>query len=192
MAAVQVVLHNVTERKLEESELRQSEEKFAAAFEAAPDMIGISRLGDSVQTALILNLSATEELLQQTVGCAPSFAYSMSVRARSSAQTTVALLIGNQRRTITLSGQWQDYQFSAVPGGAADQVMFAIAIPMGGSVELSGVHAEFGACSPEYRKSDGRQGLFTKARFKDDVLVVRCEEGGIVSVETTVVAGLVS
>jgi hypothetical protein len=116
----------------------------------------------------------------------------MSVTARSSSQSTVGLLIGEQRRAVTLSEQWKEYQFTAVPGGAMDQVAFAIAIPMGGAAEVSGVHAEFGACSPEYRRSEGRQGLFTKARFKDDLLVVCAEEGGIISAETTVVAGLVS
>jgi hypothetical protein len=143
------------------------------------------------QTAEILNLSATEGLLQQPVGCSPNFAYSMSVTARSSSRSTLGLLIGEQRRTATLSEQWQEYQFTAVPGGAMDQVTFALAISMGGVAEVSGVHAEFGACSPEYRRSEGRQGLFTKARFKDDLLVVSCEEGGIISAETTVVAGLV-
>lgn len=142
------------------------------------------------QTALILNLIATEGLVQQTVGCSPSFAYSMSVTARSSSRSTVGLLIGEQRRTVMLTEQWQEYQFTAVPGGVTDQVPFGIAIPMGGAVEVSGVHAEFGACSPEYRRSEGRQGLFTKARFKDDLLVMSCEEGGILSAEITVVAGL--
>jgi hypothetical protein len=142
------------------------------------------------QTAQILNLSGTEGLVQQAVGCSPNFAYSMSVTAKSSSQGTIGLLIGGQRRTITVSGQWQEYEFTAVPGGATDQVVFAVAIPMGGSVELGGVHAEFGACSPEYRKSDVRQGLFTKARFKDDLLVVSSEESGIISTEAIVVARL--
>jgi hypothetical protein len=142
------------------------------------------------QTAQVLNLSAAEVLLQQAVGCSPNFAYSMSVMARSNSQSTIGILIGAQRRTVTLGGQWQEYQFTAAPGGASDQVVFAIAIPMGGEVELGGVHAEFGACSPEYRRSEGRQGLFTKARFKDDLLVVCSEESGSISVEATVVAGL--
>jgi hypothetical protein len=114
----------------------------------------------------------------------------MSVMARSNSQSTMGILIGAQRRTVTLSKQWQEYQFTAVPGGTEDHVLFAIAIPMGGEVELGGVHAEFGACSPEYRKSEGRQGYFPKARFQDDLLVV-CSEGvGNISVEATVVAGL--
>lgn len=142
------------------------------------------------QTAEVLNLSGTEALLQQAVGCSPSFPYSMSVMARSNSQCTIGILIGEQRRTVTTGGQWQEYQFTAAPSGAEDQVVFAIAIPMGGEVELGGVHAELGACSPEYRRSEGRQGLFTKARFKDDLLVV-CSEGvGNMSVEATVMAGL--
>jgi len=140
------------------------------------------------QTAQILNLSSNEGLLQQVAGCSPSFAYSLSVRANSSAGSTIELLIGGQRKNITLTDQWEDYRFTAVPGGNEDQVAFAVAVPMGGSVGLGGVHAEFGACSAEYRKSEGIQGLFTKARFKDDLLVVSSEESGIVSVETTVVA----
>jgi hypothetical protein len=142
------------------------------------------------QTAEVLNPSGSEVLLQQAVGCSPIFAYSMSVMARSNSQSTMGIVIGVQRRSVALSGQWQEYQFTAVPGGVADQVVFAIAIPMGGEVELGGVHAELGACSPEYRKSEGRQGYFPKARFKDDLLVVCSEECGSISVEATVVAGL--
>lgn len=142
------------------------------------------------QTSQILNLSGSEGLLQQTVGCSAGFAYSVSVRAKSDAQSTMAILIGAQRRTVTLCGQWQEYMFSATPGGTSEQVTFAIAIPAGGEVELGGVHAEFGACSPEYRKSAGRQGLFTNARFKDDLLVVSSEERGSISAEATVVARL--
>ena len=57
-------------------------------------------------------------------------------------------------------------------------------------MDLSGVQGEFGACTPEYRRSEGRQGLFTKARFKDDLLVVNSEENGIFSAEATVTAKL--
>jgi hypothetical protein len=142
------------------------------------------------QTAQVLNPSGTEVLLQQAVGCSPTFAYSMAVMARSSSQSAVGLMIGAQRRNVTLGGQWQEYQFTAVPGGAQDQVVFAIAIPMGGEVDLGGVHAEFGACSAEYRRSEGRQGYFPKARFKNDLLVVCSEESGSISVEATVMAGL--
>jgi hypothetical protein len=143
---------------------------------------------EAFQTAQILNLSGTEALVSQAVGCSPNFTYSMSVRAQSNSQSTIGLLIGGQRKNVTLSEQWQTYQFTAEPGGSMDQVSFAIAMPMGGAVGLGGVHAEFGACSPEYRKSEGMQGLFANARFKDDPLVVSCEKGGIFSTEATVVA----
>jgi hypothetical protein len=142
------------------------------------------------RTAQILNLSGTEGLVQQVVGCSPNFAYSMSVTAKSTSRSTMGMLIGAQRRTVTLVDQWQEYEFSAVPGGTLDQVVFAIEIPMGGAVELRGVHAEFGACSPEYRRSEGRQGLFTKARFKGDLFVVSSEERGMISAEATLVARL--
>jgi len=140
------------------------------------------------QTAQILNLSGAEALVSQAVGCSPNFAYSLSVRAQSNSQSMIGLLIGGQRTNVTLSEQWQTCQFTAVPGGSVDQVVFAIAIPMGGAVGLGGVQAEIGACSPEYRRSEGMQGLFAKARFKDDLLVVSCEEGGVFSAEATVVA----
>ncbi len=141
-----------------------------------------------LQTAQIVNLSGTEGLVSQAVGCSPNFAYSMSVKARSNSQSTAGLMIGEQRRDFTLSTQWQTCQFTAVPGGSLDRVIFAIALPMGGSVELGGVMAEFGACSPEYRRSEGMQGLFAKARFKDDLLVVSAEPGGVFSLETAVAA----
>lgn len=141
-----------------------------------------------LQAAQILNLSGSEGLVRQSVGCSPHFAYSVSIKARSDSRSSMGLLIGGQRSDITLSAQWQTFRFTAVPGGGIDQVTFGIAMPAGGSVELAGVMAEFGANSPEYRRSEGRQGLFARARFKDDLLVVSCEQGGSFSAETTVVA----
>ncbi len=140
------------------------------------------------QTAQILNLSGAEGVVSQAVGCSPNFAYSMSAKARSRSRSTVGLMIGGQRRDFALCDQWQTCQFTAEPGGSLDQAIFAITIPNGGSVELGGVMAEFGACSPEYRRSEGRQGVFAKARFKDDLLVVGCQASGIFSAEATVVA----
>jgi PAS domain S-box-containing protein/putative nucleotidyltransferase with HDIG domain len=46
VAAIQVVLHDITERKQAEKELRESEEKFATAFKASPDLISVTRLSD--------------------------------------------------------------------------------------------------------------------------------------------------
>jgi hypothetical protein len=152
--------------------------------------LGSAPIAGARQTSQLLNLSSSEGLIQQTVGCSASFAYSVSVTAKSDSQSTIAILIGGQRHTVTLGGQWHEYTFSAMPGGTSDQVTFAVAIPTGGEVELGGVHAEFGACSPEYRKSEGRQGLFTNARFKDDLLTVSSEERGFISAEATVVARL--
>jgi hypothetical protein len=140
------------------------------------------------QTAQILNLCGAEQSISQAVGCSPNFAYSMSIRAQSNSASTIGLLIGGQRTNVTLNEQWQAYQFTATPGGSVDQVVFAIAVPMGGAVGLGGVQVEMGTCLPEYRKSEGMQGLFSKARFKDDLLVLSCEESGIFSAEVTVVA----
>jgi len=140
------------------------------------------------QGVRIVNSGAAEGQASQTVGCAPTFPYSLATTARSSVGSTMGLLIGEQRMDVATSGQWQTFQFSAIPGGSIDHVTFAIAIPAGGEVELAGVEADFGADSPEYRQSEGRQGLFTQARFKDDALVVSGGEGGVFSAEITVIA----
>ncbi len=144
----------------------------------------------SDETTQILNLSGTEGIVQQTVACSPQFPYSMYVRAKSSSRNAIGLMIGGHRRTVSLGEQWNEWRFSAMPGGSSDQVTFAVAIPMGGAVELGGVHAEFGVSSPEYKRSEGRQGLFAKARFRDDILVLSSQERGVISAEATVVARL--
>src|SRR5450759_918008 len=46
IVAVSVIGHDITERVRAERERRQSEEKFAAAFHASPDLISITRLSD--------------------------------------------------------------------------------------------------------------------------------------------------
>ena len=140
------------------------------------------------QGVRIVNSGAAEGLAIQTVGCAPTFPYSVAATARSNGGSTMGLLIGSQRSDVALSGRWLAFQFSAIPGGSVDQVTFAIAIPPGGEVELAGVQADFGADTPEYRRSEGRQGVFTQARFKDDALVMDCAEAGVFSAEATLIA----
>lgn len=140
------------------------------------------------QGVRIVNSGAAEALARQTVACAPTFPYSVAATARSNGGGTMGLLIGSQRSDVALSAQWQAFQFSAIPGGSIDQVTFAIAIAPGGEVELAGVQADFGSDSPEYRRSEGRQGLFTQARFKDDALVVSGADAGVFSAEATVIA----
>lgn len=144
----------------------------------------------TLQTAQLLNLSDMEGAIRQAVGCSPSFSYSLAVKARSNSNVAIGLSIGDQRKDFSMSSEWQSYRLSAAPGGTTDQVVFAISLPMGGSAELAGVHAEFGESYPEYLKSEGRQGLFTNARFKDDLLVVSSEEAGVHSAEFSVVAKL--
>ena len=63
-----------------------------------------------------------------------------------------------------------------------------LALPAGGECELAGVQADFGAVIPEYKRSEERQGLFTKARFKHDELIVSCTEAGLFSAVVTVIA----
>jgi len=46
MVAVSVIEHDITERKRDERELRDSEEKLSAAFNGSPDLISITRLSD--------------------------------------------------------------------------------------------------------------------------------------------------
>jgi hypothetical protein len=142
------------------------------------------------QGVRIVNSGAAEGLASQTVGCAPTFPYSVAATARSNGVGTMGLLIGGQRSDVALTAQWQEFQFSAIPGGSVDQVTFAIAIPQGVEVELAGVQADFGADSPEYRRSEGRQGLFAQARFKDDALVVSCAEAGVFSIQSKVIASV--
>ena len=48
VAAVQVVLRDVTERNAATSQLRQSEEKFATAFHVSPDLLCITRVSDGM------------------------------------------------------------------------------------------------------------------------------------------------
>jgi len=46
IVAVSVIGHDITERKRAEREVRESEEKFAAAFSGSPDLLSITRISD--------------------------------------------------------------------------------------------------------------------------------------------------
>jgi hypothetical protein len=140
------------------------------------------------QGATLANTASTEGQLAQVVGCDPTLNYSVAVTARSASGAGLGVLIGGARRDVALTAQWQTVQFSATPGGAQDQVGFALAVPAGASVDIAGVMAECGATAAEYRYSDARQGLFTEARFQDDALVVSGTEPGVYAATLRIVA----
>jgi hypothetical protein len=140
------------------------------------------------QAVTITNSATSEALVSQTVGCDPTIPYSVAMTVRSALGSPLGLLIGAQRGNFLLTPSWQRVQFSAVPGGTADQVVFAVAIPAGGQIEIAGVQADAGADSPEYRLSQARQGIYSQARFKDDALILTCAQGGVYSANVAIIA----
>ena len=60
VVAVSVIAHDISERRLADRELRQSEEKFSAAFHASPDLMAITRMSDG--TILEVNEAYTQLL----------------------------------------------------------------------------------------------------------------------------------
>jgi hypothetical protein len=140
------------------------------------------------QGATLMNTATTESQLSQTVNCDPLQSYSVAVTARSLSGSSMGVLIGAARSNVTLTAAWQQVRFTATPGGAVDQVTFALAFGMGASVDIAGVMAECGDGWAEYRRSEARQGVYAEACFANDALVVSGTEPGVYAAAVTIVA----
>ena len=96
----------------------------------------------------------------------------MTLSARSPEAASIDVMIGNQKRTMPLTTEWQTLSFSAIPDSPIDDVVFALALDANSSLDVAGIQVDYGDCMSEYKRSSGQQGVYQKARFADDSLVL--------------------
>jgi hypothetical protein len=168
--------------------LAWSEDQTQAAWTKDAGLVVTLFSNPGAQGARLANTWGAEAVISQTVACDPRLPYSMAVTARGASAPSIGLIMGGQRQKAVLAGHWNQYVFSATPGGAMDEVVFAVAVPAGATAEIAGVMVECGTARPEYRRSDARGGLFSRARFLDDALVVSGVEPGVYATTVTIVA----
>ncbi len=125
-----------------------------------PDPLGTSRATTAVNTG------GAAASIAQTLAVPGTYQYSLSVWARG---TTVTLEIGSATKTVALSSTWT--RVSMTGSGTT----FGVSIGAGASVDLFGMQVEAQIAASDYKMTTTRAGVYTKARFMDDVLKVTAQ-----------------
>ena len=110
--------------------------------------------------------------LQQSVNAPASLDYCLSLYARSDQSTRVWLVRGSATDARTISPQWTRLISSGQLRDSADSISFGIAVDPGTTVEVFGIQAEAQTTASLYKRTAETGGVYSNARFRDDVLTI--------------------
>src|SRR5579863_7181856 len=128
-------------------------------------------IGGTMASRLI-NPSAADLTLQQTVNAPGWFFYCFSVYARSqSGNISLFLQAGSaiSTRTIRSSGLWSRISNSAELNTTAESLSAGIVIPAGQSLYVYGFQLEPQPAASAYKQSFGTGGIYPIAHFANDI-----------------------
>ncbi len=130
-------------------------------------------LGGARATRLI-NAGQTDQALSQTLPAPAWFTYCLGVYARSVSSSSLTLTRSAtsdaQSRLLMPGSAWARWALSGALNSTGESVTFSLVLPPGGSVDVFGIQAEPQPASSAYQRTDSRNGVFSHARFDDDVL----------------------
>jgi hypothetical protein len=125
----------------------------------------------------VVNAGAAVGSVAQTIPAPGWYTYAMSVWARSAGGASVTLRAtagaGNATQTLTLSAAWQRHWLGVALGLAEASVTFAVDVPAAAALDLFGMQVEAQPGVSDYKKTSAQGGVYLKARFSADELVVR-------------------
>ncbi len=137
---------------------------------------GIADPWGTLRATRVVNGSQADEAITQTLNVPGNFQYCFSVWARTTAGSRVTLAVANAAKSFALGSQWQRVFVSANPGHAgATTVAFGAHLDAGGSVELFGMQAEAQLGPSDYKPTGTRGGVYSRARFDTDQLMVTAQ-----------------
>lgn len=142
----------------------------------------------------LTNTSQTTQRIMQTVAGASWFQYCYSVYLRSDTPCMVALVISASGQELKkMVATPQTWERSVYPGRLSvtqDGIAFGIEMPAGVRVQAFGPQVEAQAGASEYKRTDGRCGVYSKSRFDTDALRVKTNAPGQNSGAITLVSSL--
>lgn len=122
----------------------------------------------------LVNSGQAAQAISQTIAAPAWFRYAFSAYARSSSGSTLSLQrsaqADSQARTAVLAAKWTRRTVAGSLSSNAESVTFSVVLPAGASVEIFGLQAEPQPSSSAYKASGARNGVYSHARFDDDVL----------------------
>jgi hypothetical protein len=121
-----------------------------------------------------INAGQANQSLSQSIPAPAWFEYCLSIYARSAGGSSISLTrsgaVFAQTRVFPLGPGWTRCMLSGALNSTDESVQFAIELPAGASVDLYGVQAEAQPSASAYKRTGERNGIFSKARFNDDML----------------------
>lgn len=131
-------------------------------------------LGTSRATRVV-NAGSAPLAVAQTLNVPGNFEYCLSVWARTTAGSSVTLMVGSAAKTFALSNGWSRISFAANLGSSATAVTFGAQLAAGASVDLFGMQVEAQLAASDYRVTTTRGGVFSNARFGQDQITVTAQ-----------------
>ncbi len=159
--------------------LQRSEEFGAAEWNNSPLIQLASGIGDPFGTSRgtrAVNAGAAAGMVAQTLGVPGNFRYVLSVWAKTTGASNVALSAaatgGSVTRNFALTNQWTRIRLAAGLGVSSDSMVFGAQLDAGASVDLFGMQVEAQPGVSDYKKTGATGGVYSSARFvKDEISV---------------------
>lgn len=163
--------------------LLEESENFGAGAWTNGALIGLTPgitdpLGTTRATRAINSGSVTESIAQ-TLSVPGDYHYCLSVWARTAAASSVTLAIGGFAETFSLNGTWQRISVSTNLGTTATSVTFGVQLAAGATVDLFGMQVEAQIAVSDYKMTETRGGVFSRARFGADRITVTAQSSDV-------------
>jgi hypothetical protein len=128
------------------------------------------------------NSGAASLSIEQTVNGPGWFRYGFSAQARSDQNTQLRLTRSTLTQTaasvFNVGPQWKPLLLSGNFGGTEESVRFGIEVGAGNSVDIYAVQVEAQPGASGYKKTFSRSGVYSRARFMDDSLLITADGPG--------------
>ena len=122
----------------------------------------------------VINAGQTTQTLSQVLLAPAWFGYCFSVYGRSIGGSSVSLTCASPSSTHTrlfqLGAAWIRCVLSGALNASDQSTQFTLELPSGASVDVYGLQAEAQPSASAYKRTGSRNGVYSKARFDEDVL----------------------
>lgn len=162
--------------------LARSEEFGASEWDNGPLIALTAGLADPVGTTRAtgaINTGSVAAAVQQTVALPGNFRYVLSVWAKTTGGSGIALFAtttgGSVTQDFVLSTQWRRISLAIELGVNTESVTFGAQLNAGATVDLFGMQVEAQLGMSDYKKTGASGGVHADARFVEDELMVRAQ-----------------
>ena len=157
--------------------LAHSEELDSSCWQNSPMLQITTGIDDPVGGSAgirLINAGQTAQSFSQMLGAPAWFSYSFSTYARSVGGSTFTLTrsasSSSNTRLFQPGSGWTRCVMSGDMNATDESVRFSLGLPPGASVDLYGIQVESQPSPSAYKRTGTRNGVYSNARFDDDVL----------------------